>query len=180
MEKYYLNDDDYPAGVPSIITSYSGNYPSIVDRYYTKFYYQCKSSTGENLDQLLLFHSNRLCLVGLSKKHVAFEKGISGISYDIGHFDRSQNQVKGKHKKGAMPCQPKTSIAIVKCKDETEYKILSCITGKLIEVNERLNDDLEKLSIEGYGYIAVLLCKPEHVEKIKGSLISADDYAAMP
>lgn len=178
MEKYYLNDD-YDEGVPSIITFYNGEYPSVVDRYFTRFYYTKTSLDGsENEDHLVLFHSNRLALIGLAKSHIAFSKGITGISYNIGNCDRSLNHkaLKGKHKKGGMNLQPSTALAIVTCKDGSEYKVVSGITGKLIEVNDRLETDLEKLSVEGTGYIAVILCKPELCEKIKSTLVSESDY----
>lgn len=101
MEKYYLNDAEYDdLGVPSITEAYKGEYPSVVDRYFTRFFYQKPSETGDNEDHVVLFHSNRLCLIGLAKSHVAFTKGIESINYNIGNSDRSLNQVKGKHKKG--------------------------------------------------------------------------------
>lgn len=177
MENYYLDESEYDEGVPSITAGFDAEYPSIVDRYFTRFYLPKKSlETNENEDHIVLFHSNRLCLIGLAKSHVAFTKGIKSISYNIGNCDRSQNQVKGKKKKGGMNLQPSTAIAIVTCKDDSEYKVVSCITGKLIEVNDRLEHDLEKLSIEGTGYIAVILCKPENCDKIKSSLVLEKDY----
>lgn len=100
MEKYYLNDADYDEGIPSITEAYKGKYPSVVDRYFTRFFYQKPSDTGVNEDHVVLFHSNRLVLIGLAKSHVAFTKGIDSINYNIGNSDRSLNQVKGKHKKG--------------------------------------------------------------------------------
>lgn len=179
MEKYYLNESEYDDGVPSITSYYNGEYPSVVDRYFTRFYYKRMSADGsENEDQLVLFHSNRLCLIGLAPSHVAFSKGIKSISYNIGNSDRSQNQVKGKHKKGGMNLQPLTTIALITCSDGSEYKVLSCITGKLLEVNERLTGELSKLSTEGNGYIAVVLCKPENCDKIKSSLLSEAAYRA--
>jgi len=178
MEKYYLNEDLYQEGIPSITSFYNGEYPSVVNRYFTRFYHANKSANDdENEDHVVLFHSNRLCLIGLAKSHVAFTKGIKGISYDIGNCDRSLNQVKGKHKKGGMNLQPSTTLAIITCNDGSTYKVVSCITGKLIEVNERLESNLNRLSIEGDGYIAVVACKPENCEKIKNSLISEAEYA---
>lgn len=176
MDKYYLDEDEYDVGVPSITTVYKGEYPSVVDRYFTRFYFTKESPTHENEDHVVLFHSNRLCLIGLAKTHIAFTKGIASLSYNIGSCDRSNNQVKGKHKKGGMNLQPSTTLAIVSCKDGSEYKIVSCITGKLIEVNERLHADLSKLSVEGDGYVGVILCKPEHCDKIKSNLVSEQDY----
>lgn len=174
MEKYYLDESEYDEGVPPITEYYKGDYPCVVDRYFTRYYMKL-SENGENQDHVVLFHSNRLCLIGLAKSHVAFTKGISSINYDVGNCDRSLNQVKGKHKKGGMNLQPTTLLAIITCRDGSEYKVVSCITGKLIETNHLINAD--KLSIEGEGYIAVILCKPENCDKIKSSLIAEKDYS---
>lgn len=179
MEKFYLNEDtDYEPGVPSIVTSYNDDepLPSLVDRYYTRYYLKKKSS-AENEDQLLLVHTNRIALIMLAPDHVAFKKKIVNINYNIGNVNRSQFQVKGKHKKGGMHLHASTTIAIVKCADDSEYKIQSCVNSKLLEVNEKLNDDLKNLEVEGFGYIAVVLIKAENIEKLKETLICKADYS---
>lgn len=176
MEKYYLDESDYTEKIPSIMECYTGDYPTVVDRYFTRHYVNILNDDGENEDHILLFHSNRLCLVGIAKSHVAFSKGIASINYNIGNCDRSQNQVKGKHKKGGMNLQPSTTIALINCKDGSEYKVISGITGKLLEVNNRIENELTKLSVDGEGYIAVILCKPENIDKIKSTLTPQDEY----
>lgn len=75
-----------------------------------------------------------------------------------------------------MNLQPSTIIANVTCVDGSEYKVASCVTGKLIEVN-RFGTSFDKLAVEGAGYIAVVLCKPEHCDDIKSSLVTEADYA---
>lgn len=178
MEKYYLNEEDYEKGIPSITAFVSDDkpFPSVVDRYYTRYYYKKESSSGENEDHLVLCHSNRVCLVMPAKSHVAFKKGIVSVNYNIGQFDRSQNQVKGKHKKGAMHLQPLTSLAIIKTTDGSEYKIVSCVYGKLLEVNERIKNDFKKMEIEGIGYVAIILPKAENFNKLKSCLIDEANY----
>lgn len=176
MEKFYLDESEYPDGVPSITSSYIEDFPSVVDRYFKKYYFKPKSEKNENEDHLVLFHSNRVCLIGLAKSHVAFSKGISSINYNIGNCDRSLNVVKGKHKKGGMNLQQFTVLAIIKCKDGSEYKISSCVQGKLIEVNHQLEGDINKLRDEGHGYVAIVLCKPDNCEKVKSSLIAENEY----
>lgn len=176
MEKFYLDESEYDEKIPSIMECYTGEYPSVVDRYFTRFYLKKLNESGENEDHIILFHSNRLCLVGIAQSHIAFSKGIASINYNIGNCDRSLNQVKGKHKKGGMNLQPLTTIALINCKDGSEYKVVSGVTGKLLEVNNRIEKDLDKLSVEGSGYIAVILCKPENCDNIKASLVSHEDY----
>lgn len=177
MEKFYLDESEYPDGVPSITSMYQGEFPSVVDRYFKKYYFKPKPDGCENEDHLVLFHSNRVCLIGLAKSHVAFSKGISSINYNIGNCDRSLNVVKGKHKKGGMNLTQLTTLAMITCDDGSQYKIVSCVQGKLIEVNHQLEGDLERLKKEGEGYIGIVLCKPEHCEKVKNALIAESEYS---
>lgn len=180
MEKFYLNESlDYAPGVPSIVESYDDTQPlpSLVDRYFSRFFLKKKSSNGDNEDHLLLCHSNRIGLIMLAKSHIAFKKGIVSINYDIGNVDRSQLKVRGKHKKGGMHLSANTTVAIVKCADGSEYKIQSCVNSKLIDVNEKLKEDFSKMEIEGLGYVAVVSIKAENVDKLKEILICGDDYS---
>lgn len=158
----------------SIVADFDENCPSLVDRYFTKFYYQKPDVKDE--DHQILFHSNRICLIGLAPSHVAFSKGIKSIDFNIGNIDRRENHCSGKGKKGAMNLQPTSALAIVTCKDETQFRVVSCITGKLIEVNERLIDNPELLAQEGDGYVAICLPKIENCDNIKQSLISGEEY----
>jgi hypothetical protein len=168
MEQFYLAND-YDEGVESIVAQSERDadkpFPSVVDRYFTRYHYKKTSASGENEDHLVLFHTNKVCLVMLDKSHVAFKKGIVDINYDIGNCDRSNSQVKGKHKKGGLNLQNNTCVAMVKTADGSQYKILSCVQGKLVEVNERVKSDLGKLAEEGVGYVAVVLLKPDNYHK---------------
>jgi hypothetical protein len=178
ISDYYLKEEpEFICGikVPSITEWYVDNHPSVVDRFFTRFYRPKPGRTDE--DHLVLFHSNRICLVGLAPTHIAFKKGIKSINYDIGNLDRSKNEVKGKGKKGGMILQPTSCLALVKCLDDSEYKVDSCITGKLIETNSRLDGNIEKLSVEGDGYVAIILPKPEHCDALKTSLLTEEQYA---
>ena len=179
MEQFYLNDDEYEDGVPSIVEDFKGDFPSVVDRYFTRFYFERKSPSGENEDHLVLYHSNKLCVIGLAASHAAHSKGIASVNFDIGNCDRSQNQVKGKKKKGGMNLSPTTVLAEVTCSDNSKYKVLSCVKGRLIEVNSSLDNNLARFPIDGYNYIAVVLCKPEIADTIKDTLTSEEDYLTM-
>ncbi|XP_059610685.1 protein Abitram [Phlebotomus argentipes] len=182
LEQYYYTPDlDYHVGdvrVPDITEEYdpAREYPSVVDRFYTRYYHVRPEKVGE--DHLVLLHSNRICLIGLAPGHVAFEKGIASITYDIGNYDRSKNQVSGKAKKGGMQLQPGTALGMIKCKDESEYKIISCITGRLIEVNPRIVERPEMMKSEGEGYVAIVLPRIDKVEGIKASLLTEEQYTA--
>lgn len=163
--------------VPSIVQSHdfdSERYPSVVERFFQKHYY-CKN---ESVDEThtVLHHSNRICLVGLADTHAAVRKGIQSITFDVGNFDRSKNQVKGKNKKGAMNMTSTSCVAIVKCIDGSEYKIVSAVQGKLVEVNERLLARPESIGKDGIGYVAIILPKIEKFDDIIGELLTDEQY----
>lgn len=163
--------------VPSIVNDFNGDCPSVVDRFFGKYYYRLPNTDDE--DHLILFHSNRVCLVGLAPSHIALQKGITSVNYKIGNVDRSQNVCSGKGKKGAMNLQPTSALAILSCRDGSEYKVLSCVTAKLIEVNGHIAERPELLAMPGDGYVAICLPKPENSEAIKAGLLSVDQYAVL-
>ncbi|GAB0093550.1 Protein Abitram [Sergentomyia squamirostris] len=178
-EYFYAPDFNRFVGntrIPDITEEYNPDkeYPSVVDRFFTKFYNHRPERKNE--DHLILFHSNRICLIFLAPSHEAFQKGITSVTYDVGNCDRSKNTVSGKAKRGGMELQPGTVLALVKCQDGTEYKIVSCITGRLIEVNPRIVEDPSRLKKEGEGFVGVVLPKIEMVDKVKASLLTEEQY----
>lgn len=178
-EFYFKPEPEIICGdvVPSIIDYLpTTDHPSVVERFFTKYYY-CRDEAVDEMHSIL-FHSNRICLIGLDKGHVAVTKGITSINFDIGNCDRSKNQVSGKGKRGAMNLQPLSTLAIVTCADGSEYKVISTITGKLVEVNERLHQNLKLIGVDGDGYIAVVLPKIEKCADIKSQLLSEEEYQA--
>lgn len=177
LSQYYFEEEEEiicGKPIPSITEEYVEDYPSVVDRFFTRYYYLRPGSCGE--DYVVLFHSNRVCLICLAPSHIARSKGITSISFDVGNVDRSLNQVKGKGKKGGMVLQEDSTLAVVTCEDGSTYKIPSCVRGKLIEVNERVVKDPQLLNIEGDGYIAIVLPKPENCDDIKNSLLTQEQY----
>lgn len=175
---YYLSEEvDTIDGIecPSILCDFDANCPSVVDRYFTRFYYR-KPNAEENEDHQILFHSNRICLIGLAPSHVARHKGIKSVDFNIGNVDRRENFCTGKGKKGAMNLQPSSGLAIITCNDDSQYKIVSCVTGKLIEVNERLIADPTMAAQEGDGYVAICLPKIDNADVIKEALVSEESY----
>lgn len=163
--------------VPSILNDFIENQPSIVERFYTKLYSVPPNKTDE--PQQILFHSNRICLVGLAKEHVAFEKGIRSISFEVGKFDRSENKVSGRKKSGGMILQADSTLALVTCVDGNVYKVRSCVQGKLVEVNERIVSRPDLMRTSGEGYVAIVMPKIEHCDVLKEKLLSEEAYCEM-
>lgn len=177
LEGYYLTEDPQiicGETVRSIVEDFVEDYPSTVDRFFTRYYYAHPGK--ENEPHQVLFHSNRICLIGLAPKHVAFQKGIKTVTFEVGRIDRSENQVSGKKKSGGMILQMDSTLALITCEDGTVYKVRGCIQGKLVEVNKRVVENISLLRDEGDGYIAVVMPKPEQCEAIRAKLLSRDAY----
>lgn len=138
-------------------------FPSVVDRFYEQFLYKYQKDE----DHLVLAHSNGIVLVQLAPKHPVFKSGIAEVRYDVGQIDRSNNEVKGKSKRGGLVLQERTQLAVVRGKDGHEYKVVSCLPGKLVEVNKGLLENPDLLKSEGDGYIAIILPKQDVLKKEK-------------
>lgn len=145
------------------------SFPGFCERFFTKFLYQKSARDGSLEDHDVFVHSNGICLVGIAATHPAFGKEILAVDFDIGNVDRSQNVVKGKSKKGGMILQEGTTLCKIQCSDGSEYGIASCVQGKLVEVNKRLQSDPNLLKTEGEGYIAVILPKSSTLHGFKKS-----------
>lgn len=182
LEQYYFNPAPEVIGgevVPPIDKSHGfdyDNYPSVVERYYTKYYYFRNDDINEA--HTLLNHSNGICLIGLADTHVAVKKGIKSITFDVGNVDRSKNKVSGKGKKGAMILQATSCLAIVTCEDDSTYRISSTTQGKLVEINERLLTNPKLIGQDGHGYVAVVLPKLEKCKEQLEKLITEQEYQA--
>lgn len=179
-EKYYFNPEpEIIEGevVPPITESHDydyDNFPSVVDRNYSKHYY----FRDDNIDEahIVLKHSNGIYLIGLADTHVAVRKGIKSVNFDIGNFDRSKNKVSGKNKKGAMNLMPNSCLAIVTCEDDSTYRVSSAVQGKLVEINELLLKNPKLIGKDGDGHIGVVLPKLEKRNTQTASLVTEEEY----
>lgn len=179
LEPYYYNHVPEIIGginIPSITEEWVENYPSVVDRFFTRYYYI--KETSEPAPYQVLFHSNRVCLICLAPEHPAIKDGIKSFTFDIGNTDRSKNTVKGKGKKGGMVLQHDSTLAILTTEQNKTYKIPSCVRSKLVEVNTAWVEEPKRLetAAEGEGYVAIVLPKPEDCENIKRSLLTRAQY----
>ncbi|XP_029370490.1 protein Abitram [Echeneis naucrates] len=160
-----------------------GNAPSVIDRYYTRWYRaDMKEKPCE--DHCILQHSNRICVVTLAETHPILQDGrtIKTINYQISNgCSRLNNKVSGKSKRGGQFLTDFAPLCRITCTDETEYTIYSCIRGRLLEVNENILERpallLEKPFTE--GYIAVILPKFEESKSITENLLSRQEFEAI-
>ncbi|XP_071520907.1 protein Abitram-like isoform X2 [Panulirus ornatus] len=100
------------------------------------------------------------------------------ISYDVGRFNRLENQVSGKGKRGAQQLGPQSPICIITCSDSTKYTVLAGIHGKLVEVNERLvsHPHLLSESPNAEGYLALVLPPLRNGDFMRSKLFTEEDY----
>ncbi|XP_067632501.1 protein Abitram-like [Eurosta solidaginis] len=178
LSYYYKHEQQSIGGieVPSITEDWVENHPSVVDRFFTRYYYIKEGN--DPAPYQILFHSNRICLICLASEHPAIKMGIKSLTFDIGNTDRSKNTVKGKGKKGGMVLQHDSTLAILTTEQGKTYRIPSCVQSKLIEVNALWVDEPKRLEsvAEGEGYIAIVLLKPDDCEAIKRSLLTQEQY----
>ncbi|XP_077348124.1 protein Abitram [Lithobates pipiens] len=158
----------------------SRDFPSVVDRYFTRWY---KADVKEKQceDFCILQHSNRICVITLAECHPVLQSGktISSISYQISaNCSRLQNKVSGKSKRGAQFLTELAPLCRITCNDGDEYTVYSCIRGRLLEVNENIlhNPGLLKEKPSSEGYIAVVLPKFEESKTITKDLLSQKQY----
>ncbi|XP_022087708.1 protein Simiate-like [Acanthaster planci] len=141
----------------------SGSYPSVVERYYTTRY-KIDVNGKSCEDFCVLKHSNKVCLVTIAKGHPLLRenKQIQKVDFQVGaSTNRMKNKVIGKRKKGGQWLNQTAELCKVTCSDSTCYTMYSCISAKLIEVNETLLENPQLIQTKpcGEGYIAIVLPK---------------------
>lgn len=131
----------------------------------------------------VMVHTNKLCLVTLSPKHPALAPGqeITQVSYEVGKFNRLENQVSGKGKRGAQMMGPQSPVCIITCADGSRHTVLAGVHGKLVEVNERLltNPQLLSEQPDAEGYLAVILPPLKNGDTPLKRLLPAEQYWAL-
>lgn len=141
---------------------------------------QVSSSPDSSGHTCVMVHTNKLCLITLSHRHpvLAEKKEITEVSYSVGKFNRLENQVSGKGKRGAQLMGLQSSVCIITCSDGTRYNILAGVQGKLVEVNERLLTQPQLVSSHpnAEGYLAVILPPLRNGDFMRSKLLTEDQY----
>jgi len=131
----------------------------------------------------VMVHTNKLCLLTISHRHpvLAEKKEITKINFDVGKFNRLENQVTGKGKRGAQQIGLRSPICIISCSDGSQYTVLAGVHGKLVEVNERLVSNPRLLSERpnAEGYLAVVYPPLRNGDFMRSRLFSKEEYNAL-
>ncbi|GFO36493.1 family with sequence similarity 206, member a [Plakobranchus ocellatus] len=156
--------------------------PSVVDRYFQKRYKtDIEGKACE--DQLILTHSNRICVICIAKSHPILAEGktVSKVSFEGDGWSRLENTVVGKNKRGAQWLERTAPLCLVTCTDKSIFTLICCVKGQLVEINTNLETKpnllIEKPSSD--GYIAVILPGLKGFDREVEKLKSEEDYQAM-
>ncbi|CAF1606311.1 unnamed protein product [Rotaria magnacalcarata] len=131
-------------------------YPSVIERYYTK-YYRTNVHNETNNDTLVLVHSNRVCVLMLSERHPILEKSF--VINSIESLANINQSMSGKSKRGADYVQPNKLLYRIKCENNENFTICASIKGRLVELNDNIikTPELLQRKAQGEGYLAILI-----------------------
>ncbi|CAF3329860.1 unnamed protein product [Rotaria socialis] len=131
-------------------------YPSVIERYYTK-YYRTNVHNETNNDTLVLVHSNRVCVLMLSERHPILEKSL--VINSIESLANINQSMSGKSKRGADYVQPNKLLYRIKCENNENFTICASIKGRLVELNDNIikTPELLQRKAQGEGYLAILI-----------------------
>lgn len=150
-------------------------YPSVIERYYTK-YYRRNVHNESNNDTLVLVHSNRVCVLMLSERHPIVEKSLEIQS--IESLASVNQSMSGKSKRGADYVQPNKLLYRIRCVDQQNFTICASIKGRLVELNDQIiqNPQLLREKPQGEGYLAVFIPSLKDGENNLKLLLTEQDY----
>ena len=147
-------------------------YQSLEDRYYTQYVHE----TEDNQDQIVLVHSNRICLVSLSPNHTIIkdQKKIKNLNFDVSkNTNRLNNKVKGKGKKGGQGVDERAILCYIECENGENFSVRCLVKGKLIGINQKIvqNPNLILEKTVGEAHLAIILTKiPDGINDLKSRL----------
>lgn len=177
--KVKCNTEEY--SIPSIVHSVEipdRIPPSVIERYFESRY-AVNVNEKSFQDYSVLIHSNNLCILSLAPTHTLMGKTIEKIDFQVSESThRLSNTMSGKGKRGAQIVQAGSTLCKVKCSDGEEYKILSAIPGKLVEMNSKLaeNPNIMITKPDDLGFIAVVIPQKQRFEKIRDGLLTKQEY----
>ncbi|XP_075984830.1 protein Abitram [Anticarsia gemmatalis] len=154
------------------------NLKSFTERYFSKRYI-IDFDNIKNNDIMIMFHSNRIALLGLAPSHFFFKKDVEyKINFSAGKVNRLNNSVKGKSKKGGQCLVPNSVICKVEYTDGSSFDVPCGMKGTLVEVNEELieHPELLKEMPDSDGFIAIILSSIAISEATKNELLTHEEY----
>ena len=156
----------------------TNSYQTVEERYYSKYFFAAEN--GE--DQLVLVHTNRICLVALAPNHpvIKQKKKILKLNFQVSeNCNRLNNKVVGKGKKGGQGVDERAILCFVECENDEKFTIRSCVKGKLIGINPKIVENpqwiVEKSA--GVSHFGIVYTKiPDGINDLKKRLLTEEDY----
>lgn len=155
-----------------------------LDRFFTLRY--CIDFNQEYNDFCILVHSNKLCVVTLAPSHplVCQDIEIKKINFQVSkNINRLDNKTSGKHKRNAQNLNQTAPLCFVECGNDKVFTIYSTVPGKLLEMNDQLENDPQKIrecSPEFYHkqcYVAIILPSIRHtIDSLNKHFLTPEEY----
>jgi len=127
-------------------------------------------------ETLVMLHSNKLCVVSLSKYHpvVRGNKTVVKVEYDSKVLG---NKCSGKNKRGALVMGSRSTLCRISTQCGATYTVACGARGKLVQINERLasSPDLCR-QYASAGFLAVILPRLDDVPALLEMLPSREQF----
>jgi hypothetical protein len=171
--------EESPDAPPSIVEEFAeGKFDvrPLEDRYYTKKY-NCDPDGG---DYTFLVHSNKLCVIKLAPTHPILLRNLTvkSVTFQVSDtLNRLDNRVSGKGKRGAQLLTSTSTLCLIYCEEQPEpYVLKTCMTAKLLEVNDTLVSKPELLKADSLNYIAIVSPRMSDHDVQLENLLTEEQY----
>ena len=136
------------------MASFATTYPSPLERQFARFYNREKQQYAH------LHKNNSVCMIGLAPSHPAVLAGVVNVEFAKAV---STSEAQGKRKRGALGLRTDTIVCTVTDKEGNVHRIDACVNVDLVEINQRLADEPELVSIdpEAAGFLCICLTRTE-------------------
>lgn len=161
-----------------------GNYKPYVERFFTLRY--CIDVNEKFNDHCVLIHSNKICVISLAPSHplICSDIRIEKVDFQVSkNTNRMNNKVSGKRKRNAQNLNQTSPLCRVECADNKIYTIYSIVPGKLLEMNEALENEPGKIREccptfpHKQCYVGVVLPNIRHtVETLNKKFLTPEEY----
>ena len=145
------------------------NYPTFIERYFTKHY--MLDVKHANNDHLILIHSNKVAVIALAPTHTLL---VNKDKYKLDRVEFVQQvseEMSGKHKHNAKNVNFNQPICKLHCRETDEtvksFVVYACLNAKLAEINENIvkNPQLLIDKPDTEGHIAILIPRLESLKE---------------
>ena len=153
-------------------------FKNLEDRYYKRFYH----APEDGQHQVVLVHSNRICLVSLAASHpvIKDKKVIKNLNFQVSqNCNRLNNKVVGKGKKGGQGVDERAILCFIECENDEKFAVRACVKGKLIGINQKIVDNPQWIveKTPGVAHIGIVYTKiPDGINDLKARLTPEDEY----